>query len=152
MEVWKDIPGYAGMYQVSNLGRVKSLERDTKRSRPQHIKERILKQTPNKTSGNYLQVYLADAGKYKAFLVHRLVAQAFIPNTDNKPVVNHKDGNKQNNCLENLEWCTHKENVLHAFVTGLNIPIDKRKNGVWNVVIEVQNGKYKVLEYSPIER
>lgn len=148
MEIWKDIAGYEGLYQVSNLGRVKSLERDTKRARPQHIQERILKQR----NGEYLMVYLADAGKYEARLVHRLVAQAFISNPDNKPIVNHIDGNKYNNRADNLEWCTHKENVIHAFVTGLNLPIDERRNGIWNVVVEARNGKYKVLEYHLIEQ
>ena len=145
-EVWKDIPGYEGLYQVSSLGRVKSLERDTKRLRPQHIRERMLKPR----NGGYLQVYLADAGKREAVYIHRLVAQAFIPNPDNKPIANHKDGNKHNNSVENLEWCTHQENVLHAYLTGLNIPHQERK-GVWTIQIEQDCDKFKIIkrEFTP---
>lgn len=151
MEVWKDIVGYEGLYQVSNLGRVKSLKRN-KANNYGKVPERVLKQQINKKSGGYSQASLCKEGKYKVFFIHRLVARAFIHNPDNKPVVNHKDGNKHNNCVGNLEWCTQKENVLHSFVTGLNVPIDERKSGVWTVVVEVRNGKYNLIEYYPSER
>ena len=101
MEKWADILNYKGKYQISNLGRVKALNyRRTK-------KEKII--TLKKSKG-YYQVSLWKNGKRKIFLVHRLVAQTFIPNPDNLPQVNHKDENKLNNCVNNLEWCTQAYN------------------------------------------
>ena len=105
-EIWKDIEGYEGLYQVSNLGRVKSLNYNRTK------KEKILKPRSNKDG--YLRVVLYKEGKSKQYLVHRLVAQAFIPNPDNKPQVNHKDDNKTNNKVENLEWVTSKENANYG--------------------------------------
>ena len=102
-EEWRDIPGYFGLYQVSNFGRVKSLVGTHRESR-----ERILK--PYKTKYGYLRVRLCKDGKVKQFYVHRLVAEAFIPNPDNLPQVNHKNENKTDNKVENLEWCTAKYN------------------------------------------
>ena len=115
-EVWKDIPGYEGLYQVSNLGRVKSLERVTARERLLIAKERILQPAERK---GYLLVAIGARGERKTYSVHRLVAQAFIPNTENKRTVNHKDGNKHNNAVSNLEWNTDAENMRHAISTGL---------------------------------
>jgi len=113
-EIWKDIKGFEGLYQVSNLGRVKSLERETIRKDGSKlpIKERILK--PQKGLG-YLRVALCKgSGKGKLFFVHRLVCEAFHENTENKPCVNHIDENKINNVASNLEWCTYKENLNHG--------------------------------------
>ena len=106
-EIWKDIKNYEGLYQVSNLGNVKSLNYS-------HTgKEQILK--PPTTKAGYLRVYLYKEGKKrKRFLVHRLVAMAFLDNSDNLPQVNHKDENKKNNCVENLEWCTHTFNMNYG--------------------------------------
>lgn len=115
VEVWKDIKGYEGLYQVSNMGRVKSLERTfiDKIGRKQHIKERILKPTPN--HNGYLQVILCISnGKKKTFRVHRLVCETFHENPKNKPCVNHIDENKENNVASNLEWCTIAENNNHG--------------------------------------
>ena len=102
-EIWRDVVGYEGLYQVSNLGRVKSLN--------YHIygKERILK--PGNSSGGYFVVSLCKNSKRKPFYIHRLVATAFIPNPNNKPEVNNKDENKTNNRVDNLEWMTSKENI-----------------------------------------
>lgn len=109
-EIWKDIKGYEGLYQVSNLGRVKSLKRITKIPNAKRIeKEKILKSHVNKESG-YIYVILCSKGKTKGFRVHRLVAQTFIPNPNNLPQVNHKDEYKSNNCVDNLEWCSSKYN------------------------------------------
>lgn len=112
MEVWKDIEGWSG-YMVSNLGRVKSMPR-------LHVKkEKVLKQGKNRNG--YPMVGLSSPHKKsKSFAVHRLVAKSFVPNPNNKPTVNHIDGNKKNNKAENLEWCTYQENSRHAFDTGLN--------------------------------
>ncbi len=101
-EIFKDIKGYEGLYQVSNLGRVKSFNRG---------KERILK--PCLDRYGYFHVTLSKNGKQKGCTIHRLVATTFIPNPNNLPQINHIDGNKTNNKIENLEWCTAQENVTH---------------------------------------
>ena len=106
MEEWKDIDGYVGLYQISNKGRVKSLHRLDRLGRP--VQEKILKHGYNKDG--YWQVMLSKNGKYKTFRVHRLVDKAFISNPDNLPEVNHIDENKENNNVENLEWCTREYN------------------------------------------
>lgn len=106
MEEWRDIIGYEGKYQVSNLGRIKSLSRID--SRGHKRKEKILIGNPN--TDKYLEVYLYKNGEREPFLVHRLVAQAFIPNHKNLPDVNHKDENPTNNHVDNLEWCTKEYN------------------------------------------
>ena len=101
-EVWKDIKGYEGLYQVSNLGQVKRL------SNNKYTREKMLK--PRKGKSGYLQVILSEKGNIKSKYVHQLVASAFIPNPNNYIEINHKDENKENNNFENLEWCTHKYN------------------------------------------
>ena len=120
-EVWKDIEGYEGLYQVSTCGNIKSLARivHSEKRGDYKIKEKILKQSD--TTTGYKKVELCkDNEKRKSFKVHRLVAQAFIPNPNNKPEVNHIDGNKINNNIDNLEWVTSSENSIHAYETGLN--------------------------------
>ena len=112
IELWKDIKTYEGLYQVSNLGNVKSVDRyiyagDNSNHKYQHIKEHYLKLNGGR---KYIQVILCKNGKTKAFLVHRLVAEAFIPNPNNLPCVNHKDENPKNNHVDNLEWCTYSYN------------------------------------------
>lgn len=112
MEIWKDIDGFEGLYQVSNLGRVKSLPKYTySKGYPQLRKEKILKPGYTGRKRCYATVCLNDGKQYK---VHRLVAEAFIPNPDNLPIVNHKDENPKNNCVENLEWCTNQHNVKYS--------------------------------------
>ena len=110
-EIFVDIKGYEGYYQISNFGKVKSV------SRFQSTTERILKQEFDKKG--YKRVRLSINNKSKKFQVHRLVAIAFIDNPYNKPEINHKDGITFNNCFLNLEWCTHSENMKHAFKIGL---------------------------------
>lgn len=113
-EIWKDIPGYKGLYQVSNLGRVKSLRRTTlatngvKRCYP----EKIL--TPFKNSGGYMVVQLYFRHKNIHKLVHRIIAECFIPNPRNLQQVNHKNGIKDDNSIDNLEWISRRGNALHA--------------------------------------
>ena len=117
-EEWRDVSGYEGLYQVSNLGRVRSLDRWRKNGSGEYKqKGRILNQ--GDTTTGYKQIVLNKDKKRKTLKVHRLVAIAFIPNPENKPNVNHIDGNPHNNNVENLEWCTQAENVQHAINTGL---------------------------------
>lgn len=104
-EIWKDIPDFPN-YQISNLGNV--INKTT---------NKVRKCIVNKCG--YYQLKLNNNGKYKMFLVHRLVAQAFIPNSDNLLEVNHIDCNKQNNCVDNLEWCTRSKNILHAYKNNM---------------------------------
>lgn len=106
IEEWKPICGYEGLYEVSNLGKVKSLNYNNTKQ------EKILSQV--KKDNGYLYVNLYQKGNSKNFRVHRLVANAFIDNPSNLPCVNHKDENKENNQVYNLEWCTHKYNTNYG--------------------------------------
>ena len=110
-EIWKDITGYEGLYQVSNLGIVKSLDRyrKGKRGAMTFVKGRILSLTKGKHG--YIQASLHKDNKQYAPLVHRLVGTAFIPNERNLSCIDHIDSNRANNCVENLRWCTTKENM-----------------------------------------
>lgn len=109
-EVWRDIKGYEGLYQVSNLGRVKSIGRYIKHWRGGLLfrKEKIM--TPRINRYGYHQISLSKEGRFKTFTIHQLVAITFIPNPDNFTCVNHKDECKTNNVYTNLEWCDHKYN------------------------------------------
>lgn len=119
MEIWKDIKDYEGYYMVSNLGRVKSLDRvaTTKRGVVKNTKGKILNLTLK--NNGYLSVMFSLKDKRKRFHVHRLVAYAFIENIHSKPFVNHINGIKTDNSVINLEWCTHKENAQHALKHNL---------------------------------
>ena len=122
MEIWKDVENYEGLYQVSNLGRVRSLERDIycqNGTFHQHLKEKML--VPVLDRYGYQFVGLYKNGKRKKITVHRLVAEAFLPNLENKPQVNHKDENPLNNCVDNLEWRTSKYNINYGTRTARQI-------------------------------
>lgn len=138
-EYWKYIKGYEGLYQVSNFGRVKSNK---------FGKERILKPFTNSTG--YLLVSLCKDGKVKAFTVHRLVAEAFIDNPDNLPQVNHRDENKLNNNVDNLEWCTNEYNINYGTRTErcskpvLQYTLDGEFVREWPSIMEAaRNGYYQ---------
>lgn len=106
-EEWRDIPGYEGIYQASNLGNIRS--NYTKlQGHPTRSKGGILKATSN--NNGYLSVALYKDGKKKKYLIHRLIATTFIPNPNNLPQINHKDENRHNNHADNLEWCTARYN------------------------------------------
>lgn len=117
-ERWRDIKGYEGLYQVSDLGRVKSL--NCHRSG----KEKILKPVDN--GKGYKLVHLVKEKRLKWKSVHRLVAESFIINNNNKPTVNHIDGNRANNKVDNLEWATYSENNIHSYrCNGRKHPLSK---------------------------
>lgn len=127
-EIWKDIQGFEGLYQISNQGNVRSLDRVTcdKDGNPVSTRKgQPMKQTVNRYG--YKTVRLSKNGSHEFWSVHRLVAIAFIPNPYNKPQVNHIDGNKQNNTVENLEWVTNSENLIHAYRTGLYVHSEKQR-------------------------
>ena len=132
MEIWKEVEGYEGLYQVSNLGRVKS-------------KNKTLH--PNTNTYGYKHVTLSKDNVQKTVLVHRLVASAFIGNPSGKPQINHKDGNKNNNAESNLEWVTQESNNRHAIETNLRqvkkvAAVDNSGN-----VIKVLNNRMEVNEF-----
>lgn len=151
-EEWKDIENFERLYQVSNYGRVKSLLKISELN-GRRYETKIMKCHYN--TKKYLDVELCKKGTSQRYRIHRLVAEAFIPNPENKPQVNHINGNKQDNRVENLEWCTNGENQIHAFNTGLNyrkkygespkakqvVQYDLRGNivRIWDCVIRIKH-------------
>jgi hypothetical protein len=114
-EIWCDVNGYEGLYQISNLGNVLSLRREVKQGKygkTRVIEEKILKPTDN--GNGYLIVPLRINGKRKNFYIHRLVAEHFVPNCTGGNYVNHKDYDTRNNSSDNLEWCTQRNNILYS--------------------------------------
>lgn len=118
-EVWKDVVGYEGLYMISDKGRVLSCKKSIIRNngRPTNFPEKIMK--PMINHKGYEIIDLRKKGSRKCGFVHRLVAKAFLDNNGNKPQVNHKNGIKTDNNLNNLEWVTNQENMTHAFENGL---------------------------------
>lgn len=115
-ELWKPVVGFEGLYEVSNLGQIKSLQRTkNNKGKIQQVPKRILAQAQT----NYPSVSLWSDGVLKVKKVHRIVAEAWIPNPLNKSEVNHIDANRLNNCFDNLEWVTRQENCTHAKVNKL---------------------------------
>ena len=148
-EEWRDVKGYEGLYQVSNLGRVKSLERFVKREdgKINHIMERILSFQINPRSGRP-QLSLNKNNHRKMMKLYRLVALAFVENDDiiNKTCVNHKDGDVLNCKADNLEWCTYSENLQHAY-DELNRPVNKPSVSKRSVVaINKKDGSQNTYE------
>lgn len=118
MEIWKYVPNTDNLYQVSATGKIRRVFQVTNTSGV--IVDTIYGPAMKPSlCGGYPGVKLLLSGGEKYVYIHRAVAEAFIPNPDNKPQVNHKDGNKQNSSVDNLEWCTAKENMHHAIITGL---------------------------------
>ena len=130
-EIWCDIKDYEGLYRISNLGRVKSIIRyKQNHSKSQLVDEIILK--PSINNKGYYYVTLNKDGKQKHKIIHRLIAETFIPNPNNFPCVNHIDGNKMNNDISNLEWCSYSHNNKEAYRLGLKIGATKNKYGYDN--------------------
>ena len=119
MEEWRDVAGYNGKYQVSNLGNVRSIDRTFVNACGVRVTRKGFPLKPMLNQGGYLKVTMHKRGKVNTEVVHRLVAEAFIPNNKHLPQVNHKDGDKSNNAVSNLEWCTSLENMHHAAQKGL---------------------------------
>lgn len=146
-EVWKDIPGYEGLYQVSSFGNVKSLGRYGKnRYKPIWRPGKVL--SAGKDNKGYLTVVLSKNSKRHTYKVHRLVALTFIPKEDGKPQINHIDGNKSNNNINNLEWCSQSENMLHAWETGLQKRMHK-KNDLRSISIVQYNSDMQLVNTYP---
>lgn len=131
-ETWKTIKGFEN-YQVSDFGRIISLKRIIMRkdNKPLTINGGILK--PLKKYNGYCQVHLIHNKRSKDISIHRLVSLAFIPNPENKPQINHKNGIKDDNVLTNLEWCTSSENLKHAHISGLKKPSIGKDNGMYGI-------------------
>ena len=141
-EIWKDIKGYEGKYQVSNYGNVRSLMYHNAKG----IK-RISLLKPATDNRGYFRCALSKNNILKTYKVHRLVAQAFIPNPNNYPQINHLDGNKKNNNTENLEWCTNSANQIHAYSHNLN----QGSRGKGTIVgVTYPNGNY--IEYLSLKK
>lgn len=149
MEIWKDILGYEGYYQVSNLGNVKSLDRvrETLPTAKKQFKTfnegRVL--IPKESNRGYLRYALTKEGKTKYLSAHRLVAQSFIPNIKDKPDVNHINGIKTDNRIENLEWCTGSENIKHNYVLGIMNQKGDKNNCAILTIEQVKEIKVKLL-------
>jgi len=143
-EIWKDIPGYEGLYQVSNYANVRSLR---------FGKIKIIKSHKDKLG--YKHIRLRKDGKRKMYLVHRLVAMAFIPNPDNLPIINHKDENPDNNSPENLEWCTYQYNNTyghHGEKLSKSITGTINRKGTSKVVLQIDIETEQIIEEYPSAR
>lgn len=152
-EIWKDIDCFEGLYQVSNMGRVKSLNRTLMRKNgsPYIVKERIL--IPQVDTRGYFVVSLAFKKDKTLALIHRLVAKAFIPNPGNKPQIDHIDGNRQNNFSDNLRWVTSHENHINPVTVKRrlesNCPIGKGLNAV--PVIGISQSDNSIIRFKKIK-
>ena len=141
--IWKDIKGYEGLYQVSNLGKIKSLNYN-------HTNKEKIRKLDVSNKGYLSVLFCNDKGK-KKYTVHRLVAEAFIPNPNSLPQVNHIDGNKTNNRVDNLEWCTNGYNEKHAYKLGLKSKNCGSKNGMAKSVLQFDLNNNFINEYKTIE-
>ena len=142
-ENWKDVVGFEGRYMISNLGNVKSIVTNHGKPTDKQVTKRVRSKT---CDYHYVQFWRKDKPTHKA--IHRLVAEAFIPNPENKPIVNHLDGNKHNNAVNNLEWATHSENHKHAFATGLRSVEDCRDRMIGQVRGKASNYRYVYFDKS----
>lgn len=130
-EYYANIKGYENLYQISNYGTIKSIDKIVRNKNGYRIiKGKILK--PQIDKKGYYRIGLTKNHKQKFYLVHRLVAETFIPNVYNEPIINHKNGNKLDNHISNLEWCTQQYNIQHAYNTGLKMGVSAEHKGKYN--------------------
>jgi len=151
LEIWTDVVNYEGIYHVSDLGRVKSLKR-TKRSSSngiQLVKEKILSQAKNREG--YMKATFSKDGKYETMNVHRVMHISFVPNIENKPQVNHKNGQKDFNWLINTEWSTRSENITHADRIGLRNMPKKEKHHAFGINPDNHSRAKKVINTKTLE-
>lgn len=153
-EIWKDVVGYEGVCKVSNLGRVKSLDVEVEcKNSHTRVSKGIVRATPIDKDG-YLKVCINTKGKSITKTVHRIVLEAFVPNINNKPQVNHINGIKHDNRIENLEWSTRSENMKHAYKNGLLKPYTQRIGAIHphnkQVIQYDLNGNY-ICEFNSIK-
>lgn len=149
IEIWKEIKGYEGLYEVSNLGNVRSFDRYglSKNNSKRLIKGRILKKQVDKDLYEYIGLTnLNNERKY--YRVHRLVAEAFIPNPDNLPIINHKDEKPDNNCVDNLEWCTYQYNNTYGNRIFKSVLKRKGQKVSDNTIIKTSKQIYCVDKYT----
>lgn len=142
-EIWKDVKGYEGLYQISNFGKVKSLERSVKFGHSKRIVEETLLH-PTDNGNGYKIVGLRKNGKRKNFYIHRLIAEAFIPNPLNLKYINHIDFNRSNNSVGNLEWCTQKDNVNCSRERMRKPHKSSATTSTGHKYIYLRNGRYRV--------
>ena len=151
-EIWKDIEDYEGYYEVSNMGRVRSLDRIVRKNNGAKLSKGVV--LKGDIARGYVRVMLHKEGVIKRFLIHRLVAKAFIPNPENKPQINHINRIKNDNIVENLEWCTQKENMQHAIVNNKEYYDFLHAKGSENkcsvAVIQYSLEDIKIAEYGSI--
>lgn len=155
VEEWRDIAGYEGLYQVSDWGRVRSIDRVIKYLvKGKYPAKRICKGqiiAPFKINSGYLSVTLVKSSKGCNKTLHRLVAETFIPNPDSKPCVGHKDCNETNNCADNLYWCTYPENNNHPITKERQIESFKKRDLSYLHTSEVENKISKSLSKSVVQ-
>lgn len=145
-EIWLPVPKFEGSYEISNYGRIKSLQR------PGKLRSHIMNE--RRDNFGYLKANICFKGKSTAFSCHRMVALLFVLNPNNKPHVNHIDGNKSNCYYKNLEWCTHSENHKHAYLMGLKtMPLTKlTKEQVLDIYKSSKNTKELAYDYNVTRR
>lgn len=150
IEIWKDIIGYEGLYQVSSFGRVKSLERicEMRYGFTRKVPEKIRSLNPDKDG--YLKINLHMNGETNRYMVHRLIALLFIPNTKDAPVVNHINGIKNDNRVDNLEWATISENTKHGFDKLNRIPVAGKNHYSSKVVIQLSKDGFFLNSFETI--
>ena len=162
-EIWKDIKGYEGKYQVSSLGNIKSLERIRKGKSGSnvYVPEKLLKCKNDKDGYKECALCIGTHKKAKYYKVHRLVAEAFLPNPNNYPIINHRNEIKSDNRVENLEWCTNEYNCRYSFAKPIiQFSINNEFIRKWDCIVDAKNnlqikgseiskccsGKYKTVK------
>lgn len=148
MEIWEKLKNYEDSHQVSNLGKVRTVERTVKGLNGlRKYKSKLLTIFIRKKD-SYCRICLCKNGEERIEYLHRIVAETFIENPENKPQVNHKNGIKSDNRVENLEWCTPKENTHHGFLTGLTTRYGGENSTNWYIPKEIVKELYKLAHYS----